>query len=290
MARPHMLMKCSLSLKVLFMAFVAGLCALTSCSHTPAIYTKPPNEVEEIRSNIGTVGVVLGSYRPQTEVVRPAKGWWGGVKRGFVTGAATPVVIGLVSPVPGGTLMGVLVAPFTAAAGSVYGASKSLPAEKVDKTEAILNEATTRLRALNLRESFVETVVRLGNERTGWKFVHLPGKGPKARDEVVNYDQLKISGIDAVLEIRIERSGLRGPLSFDPPSSAFLELRSRLIRLTNNEVVYEETLSCVSDDRTFAEWADNEGEPFIDAFVLCVPRLAEKVVDDFFLVYPITSR
>ncbi|UCG12538.1 MAG: hypothetical protein JSU72_18945 [Deltaproteobacteria bacterium] len=281
-------MKRSLSLIVLSIAFVAGSWALTSCSHTPAIYTKPANEVDQIRSDIGTVGVVISSYRSQIEVVRPARGWWGGVKRGFVVGAAAPIVVGFVSPVPGGTLIGVLFAPFTAVAGSVYGAFKALPPEEIDKTEAALNEATARIRSMNLKESFVETVARLGNERTGWKFVHLRGKGPKTRAEVVSYDRLEIPGIDAVLEIRIERSGLRGLLTIDPPSSAFLELRSRLIRPTNNEVLYEQTLFCMSEKRTFAEWDDNEGELFIDAFVSCVPRLAEKVVDDFFLVYPIT--
>jgi hypothetical protein len=290
MISPHMRMKRSLSLKVIFIAFMAGSCALISCSHTPAIYTMPPTEAEEIRSNIGTVGVVLASYRPQVEAVRPARGWWGGVKRGFVAGAVTPVVVGFVAPIPGGASMGVLIAPFTAAAGSVYGASKALPAEEVDETEAVLNEATARLRALNLRGSFVVTVEKLGNERTGLKFVYLPGIGPKTRDEVVDYSQLEIPDIDAVLELRVEQSGLSGGYGIDSPSSAFIELRSRLIRLANNEVLYEETLSCVSEERKFAEWADNEGQLFIDAFASCVPCLAEKVVDDFFLVYPVTSR
>jgi hypothetical protein len=267
-----------------------GPFGLAGCSSTPDIYEMEPQAVEEIRSDIGNVGVVVGSYQPESEVVRPARGWWGGVKRGFVIGAVTPVVIGAVAPVPGGTLIGVLVAPWTAAAGSVYGAFNSVPPEQVDKTEAALNEATARLRAMNLRESFGKTVVRLGTERTGGKFIHLSDSGPTARDEVVNYNQLKMSDMDAVLEITSERSGLRGPLSFDPPTSAFLELRSRLIRLTNHEVVYEQTLTCVSDERTFAEWAENEGAPFIGAFASCIPRLAEKVVDDFFLVYPITSR
>lgn len=283
-------MKRSLNLRVIFIAFVAGSCALISCSHTPAIYTVPPTEAEEIRSNIDAVGVVLASYLPQIKAVRPARGWWGGVKRGFVAGAVTPIVVGAVAPVPGGTWMGVSIAPFTAVAGSVYGASKALRAEEVDETEAVLNEATARLRAMNLRGSFAATVEKLGNERTGLKFVYLPGIGPKTRDEVVDYGQLEIPDIDAVLELRVERSGLSGGYGIDSPSSAFIELRSRLIRLTNNEVLYEETLSCVSEERRFAEWGAHEGQVFIDAFASCVPRLAEKVVDDFFLVYPVTSR
>ncbi len=285
-----MLMKRLFTLRALFIAFAVGSWALISCSHTPAIYTKPPTEVEEIRSNIGTVGVALASYLPQSEVIRPARGWWGGAKRGFVSGAVTPIVVGAVSPVPGGTLLGVLVAPFTAAAGFVNGAAKALPAEEVDEIEAAINEATARLRAMNLRSSFVATVEKLGNERTGLKFVYLPGIGPKTRDEVVDYDQLEIPDIDAVLELRVERSGLFGRYSIDPPSSAFIELRSRLIRLSNNEVLYEEILSCESEEQKFAEWGANEGQLFIDAFASCVPRLAEKVVDDFFLVYPVTSR
>jgi len=249
-----------------------------------------PQEVQGIRSDIGTVGVVLAPYPSQVKFVMPARGWWGGVKKGFVTGASTSVAIGVVAPVPGGTLIGVIVAPFAAVAGSVYGAVKALPAKKVDETEAAINEAVVKLKAMNLRGAFVTTVLKTGNERTGWKFVHLPDIGPQAREEIVNYDQLEIPGIDSILEIRIETSGLVGRFHIDPPTSAFVEIRSRLIRVSDNKILVKDILSCESEERTFVQWSEDGGHYFIDAFRSCVPPLAEKVVDDFFLVRPIPAR
>jgi hypothetical protein len=58
----------------------------------------------------------------------------------------------------------------------------------------------------------------------------------------------------------------------------------------DNLVLMDETLYCMSDEaRTFTEWAAGEGRLFVDESRSCVPEMAEKIVDDFFLVYPISS-
>ena len=126
--RPSCTRKSTISFAISILAVLIGSSGLPGCSHTPAVYKMEPREVEGIRSDIGTVGVVLAPYPPQVEAVLPARGWWGGAKRGFVSGGTIPVVIGFVSPVPGGTAFGAMVAPFTAVAGSVYGAANALPA------------------------------------------------------------------------------------------------------------------------------------------------------------------
>ncbi len=90
---------------------------LTGCSQTPKIYRMPADNLEEIRSGFGRIGVTFYSYEFKQVESKPAQGITGGAARGFVVGASTPVVIGAVAPVPGGTLMGLLVAPFTALAG-----------------------------------------------------------------------------------------------------------------------------------------------------------------------------
>jgi hypothetical protein len=102
------------------------------CSATPRIYTMPPRELENIRADVGNVGVVLVEAPSESEVLMPAKGFWGGARRGFIVGARLPVLIGFVSPVPGGTLLGIFAAPFTATFGGVYGAITALPAREVE--------------------------------------------------------------------------------------------------------------------------------------------------------------
>jgi hypothetical protein len=131
----------------------------------------------------------------------------GGAARGIVIGATTPVVIGAVSPVPGGAVLGVLIAPFTAVAGSVYGAIKAVPTEDVEKAEAAGDKAIARLKRMNIRQTFVDEVVKLGTERTDLKFVTLSGMGPRDPNEVIQYDQMDIRGIDTILELRAETAG-----------------------------------------------------------------------------------
>jgi len=270
---------------------VVGLFGLAGCSQTPKIYKMPPEHVEIIRSDLGTIGVTVSSYPVKREINKPAKGGMGGAARGFVVGAAMPVVIGAVSPVPGGTLLGVLIAPFTAVAGIVYGAIKAAPVEDVEKAEAAIDQAIARLQEMNLRDSFTDEVVKLGMERTGLKFVTLSGMGPRDPNEVIQYDQMDIGGIDTILELRPETAGLRGHYGIDPPSIGFIEVSARLIQSYDNKVVISESFFCASEQkRKYTEWAKNEGQLFVDEFISCFPELAEKIVDDFFLVYPISSR
>ena len=77
----------------------------------------------------------------------------------------------------------------------------------------------------------------------------------------------------------------------DPPTVAFIEVTASLIRAHDNKVRVSETFVCASEEeRTYVEWAKNGGQLLIDEFISCMPALAEKIVDDFFLVYPISQR
>jgi hypothetical protein len=64
----------------------------------------------------------------------------------------------------------------------------------------------------------------------------------------------------------------------------------RLIRKNDNEVLLEDTVNCHSEEKRYTEWAENQGQDFYDDMISCIPLLAEKVVDDFFLVYPLIKK
>ncbi|MBT8363529.1 MAG: hypothetical protein KJP23_02410 [Deltaproteobacteria bacterium] len=283
--------KISIFLAVTILVGVVVVLGLTGCSsRTPKIYKMYPGNLERIRYSIERVGVTISSYPLERDLKKPAKGVTGGMARGIIVGGSTPIIIGAISPVPGGTFIGLLIAPFTAVAGGVYGATKGVPPEDIEKAQAALDQAIDRLKTMNLRQTFIKEVVALGEKRTGREFVKLPESGPKDPNEVVRYDQMKLRDIDNVLELRIEEAGLLGPYSFDPPSFAFIEVLVQLVQVEDNEILIDETLFCVSEvDRKYIDWAENEGQFFVDEFVGCIPEIAEKIVDDFFLVYPIET-
>jgi hypothetical protein len=92
-----------------------------------------------------------------------------------------------------------------------------------------------------------------------------------------------------LLEVKLVRAGLKGLYQIDPPSSAFLEIESRLVRLSDGAELLSARMSCHSDRRTYLEWGSDDGQALIDSLARCVPPLAEKVIDDLFLVSPIPS-
>lgn len=259
------------------------------CARTPAIYVMEPASLEAVRSGMSTVGVSLTPDPPETDVLLPAKGVGGGIKRGIVFGAAMPVMLGFASPVPGGTTIGLLASPFCAVAGGIHGVSTAVPAEEVERAEAMLELAADNLRQMGLREEFVNNVIDSGNERTNVQFVAWPETTitPPAEGWAKHPDP-KVGDIDARLEISVEETGLRGMYSIDPPMDTFIRIRVQLIRSKDHAILLDEHFICASDEeRTFADWADHEGSDMIDEFRTCVPELAEKIIDDFFLVYPL---
>ena len=260
---------------------------MTGCANVPSTYQMKPAEVSEFRSELGTVGVTLSEYRSKLEFAAPAKGRWGGLKRGFLAGAAKPILIGLVAPVPGATFVGALVAPFTAIAGAVYGVSKTPPQEEVERAEAGINQALERMQSQNLGQTSLEVFAQLAEERSPYEFVALPGRGPKQRDEEVRYDERDLNGIDTVLEIRVEKGGLWGSYDIDPPSAAYMDTRVRLIRVSDNEVLLEDIVVCIGEQRKYLEWGENNGQRFYDNILACIPRLQKKIIDDLFLVFPL---
>jgi len=269
--------------KLIFVSVV--ILAGFGCAPTPHIYVMPPSRLETIRADISTIGVYMRPERPKTEVLQPAKGAWGGLKRGIAVGATLPVMIGFASPIPGGALLGLLLSPIGALVGAVYGVYTAVPAEEVEHAEAMLAFASENLRSQGLREDFIDAVVELGNRHTPFMFVEWPETDQR---EIARLSAGSENRINARLAVRVERTGLRGVYHVDPPTDTFIQIHVQLTGLRDDAILLDERFICASDqERDFNDWADHSGAVFITEFRDCVPELAEKIVDDFFRVYPV---
>lgn len=255
---------------------VLCLAWLATCSAcTPSIHDLSPQEARHLRAPLERIGVRTDSDGATLTFQKPAKGIWGGAGRGAVVGALTPIAIGAVFPLPGTTFLGALVAPFTAAGGMVYGAiAASSPAE-VKNAEAAIGRATAAVRLTRPQLRLRDSVVQQGRARTGRFFVAL--------------DEAPEAHVDAVLDLTDQRAGLKGAWRINPPLIAFAETRARL-RTPAGDTLLEETVLCSGEERSYVEWAADDGALFAAAMHVCVEALAEKVVDDFFLVYPWANR
>ena len=262
---------------------------MAGCARTPAIYTMQPEALESIRSEISTVGVYISPKPPETAVMLPAKGVWGGLKRGIVVGASLPIMIGLTSPIPGGTFLGVLVAPLGAVIGGIYGIFTAVPAEEVEHAEVVLAIATEKIREKKLRDAFIKNLIDMGNTKTKLTFVDWQeARVPTQTNRYPHLSYPQQESIDALLKIQVEEVGLHGTYSIDPPTDTFVEVHVELIRLKDDTILLDEHFTCASDEeRTYQDWSDQAGSDVIHEFRDCVPELSEKIIDDFFMVYPI---
>ena len=279
-----------LALTGLCLAIVAGSLAAGGCAHVPGAYTMPPYAVEEIHAQLSRVGVVVASDRAELSFARPAKGWTGGALRGLASGAFKTLAVGVIVPVPGSALVGVILAPVGGLVGMTYGIANAVPAEEVEQAEKAIDHALDRLQALQPQHTIRDAVVQRGRERTPFEFVALADLGPQTPTDVVRYEAQDLPNIDTILELQVAKGGLKGPWEIDPSSSAFIEMRARLIRVSDHTVLYDDTISCRSEERKYTAWAVQQGQPLYEAFIACLPRLTEKVIDDFFLVYPLATK
>ena len=196
---------------------LAGLCFLTGCTHIPDMYTMPPEQVEEIRTGYQSVGIVLSSYSTKAEILRPAKGPLSGAGRGFLIGAALPVMVGFSSPFPLGGVAGLIIAPVTGAAGSVYGAATAVPAREVAEAQAAIEQAVANNTAMDVRQDFLNNLMALGAQRTDLDFRIIDDIGPAHRTDYPPYNHMiNMDSVDVILEIRPDKFGLRGLFSIDP--------------------------------------------------------------------------
>lgn len=265
-----------------------GLTALTGCAAKPQIYDMPPEELKAIRSDIHTVGVWSRDSEAETEVDLPAKGSGQGFVRGAAMGATTTVIVFFLAPVPLSNPTGIILAPLGALIGSFYGAAKAMPSKEVDAAERLLNQSAQELRKLKLRDRFLDEVVETGNRRTDLAFMNLTDDGLVISVEEDGHEETQLE-CDAILDIRVEKTGLDAPYSVDPPIELFVQVRARLIRNTDGRELFDEVFFCRSDvDKKFKEWTLDDGLAFREEFKGCGSEMAEKIIEEFFLVYRIS--
>jgi hypothetical protein len=280
-------MKLPMGRIVTLILMIFSLYLLTACATKPQIYSMPPGEIEALRSNIFRVGVVMLDSNVQTIVKLPAKGSGQGFVRGAAMGATLPVIIGILAPVPGSALVGILLAPIGAVVGSVYGSATAMSTDEVEAAERLLDQAGQEVRQLGLSGEFLDEVIRMGNQRTDMFFLKISNVSSihPVMEEIE--EDIK-SEFDTILEIRIDKAGLNAIYSIDPPIEVFVKTSVRLIRTRDGQELLKDIIVCRSDEeKRINDWIKDGGESLTEEFKGCVPEVAEKIIDDFFLVYPI---
>jgi hypothetical protein len=167
--------------------------------------------------------------------------------------------------------------------GSVAGAVTAEAAEHVKKAEAELQNAVTTLR---VQETVRDRVFQVTGPHTLHPIIFMREQDPTALEQEVYYRVLASKGMDTILEINVLTLALAGRWEINPPLAVFMRVHTRLIRTVDATVLYDSTLEYHgATRRKFTEWALYNAQPFREELDHASESLAEKIVEEVFLVY-----
>ncbi|HSB05388.1 MAG TPA: hypothetical protein VLK23_09345 [Thermodesulfobacteriota bacterium] len=258
------------------------LILLFSCAAAPTIPS--PSPVEQLRANLGTIGVVSGRFQPDVGFHKPmGKGaaalHGAGAGAGFVAQAGAGC--------SGIGCAGVLaLIPVGAAVGGIIGAVKGIPSSKIKESQDGLN---SYLSTVDFQETMRERFLSVVKGQTQNAFVLIEGEGPNALDEEVTYGSLSDKGIDTVLEISVRKCDLRAAKylpeggtdkRINPHLRLLMAVGTRLIRIEDGKVLWCHIFISEYESNLlkFSEWSVNNAQPFREELDRAFQYLATEIV------------
>ena len=266
--------------RLLFVALL--LAVIGGCAQKRYDNVLPPPPTEDQRAGFGTVGLTSARFTPEISFRLPAKGSVEGAQRGAALGAAVPIAIGAGTHIPYALAAGIVLAPVGAVFGTVVGAAVALPAEQVEKAEAVLKGA--------LSPRHIETAMADAMREFMRREAKLPvvfAKGLEGRTDSGG----AVSGagtrrwVDTMVELKVTMVGLIGPWTINPPLSFTMRIATKVIRVADGTELHAQELTYMGPPMVFTAWAANEAEAFKKALDPAVRALAEKAVEEVFLLY-----
>jgi len=239
------------------------------CAHAPPPRPFRPTLSEEVRTTLETIGVVSANV-----ILGPQ---FKGGTRGRLHGAAKGALCGFTLCFAGGgggdPLGTLVVAAVSGPIGLGVGAFMAESGSKVKKAEAALNKAVGEL---NVQETFRDRVLRVARDQTSHNFVLLQDQAP--------YSSLADKGVDTVLEIGVVRLILEEVEGINPPLALVMSATARLVKVSDETELYLYTLVYHSRKRKLTDWAADDAQPLREEVDRAYQGLAERIVDDLFLL------
>lgn len=246
---------------------------------------------EEVKANLGTIGVCTSSHYADLYISRkPVTDWGEGCDRGVKSVIAGAVPVGIVDPAE--LLLWLIILPFYLIIGTpigcIVGGLSTESELEVQEAEALLRNAVSEL---NIQDTFQYYFLRIAREKTPYIILPLEDIEFDDIEEKLNYSSLADKGVDTIVWIDNSKICLttKNTTGINPSLSFIMTFNVDLIRAKDGEVVYRYIWEKECDDDEFVDWADNYAEPFRKEFNRCCKSVAEQIVEDLFLTEPRTS-
>jgi hypothetical protein len=175
--------------------------------------------------------------------------------------------------------LGVAFAPPAALVTGVHGAVTAEPAEVVQEADLALRNVFAEA---NVQEILRDHIIEAIPKDTSYSLTILRSDGPSRAGDVVDYRSAIGGGIQAVLEIGLQDVELLGEWVANPPLRLRMNAKARLIRGSDNRVVYDRQFAYFGGERSLGEWAADNAQPLREEFERCYDTLARDIVRAIF--------
>lgn len=184
---------------------------------------------------------------------------------------------------PLGFAIGIALVPVVALGGAIYGAVVAESAEAVAEAEAALQKA---LAEAKIQEALPDRVYLVARDQTRNPVILLGESGPTARTEGLRHPPSAEAAPDTFLEVSVTALRFVGN-GINPPLALMMNVETRLVPAEDRGTHYEAALEYRSRTRKFTEWAADNAQPFREELERAIHSLAERIVEEAFLLYPI---
>ncbi len=227
----------------------------------------PDYLTESQRASLGAlaVGVPLGA--PGTTVEAPLT-----AKQAAAWGAGK----WFLNCIGQGGYIGLIISPACALIGATVGAGSGTDPEVIEANgEAIVRA----LEEFYVHEALRDEVVRVARAETDAEFEVLGAGAAAARE---TFDTVLEIGVDELL-LPTQSEGAVANL----PTAITVRARARVVRRGDGTVLYDRAYGFTTEPRQFAGWGANDGAAVRYELGVGYRDLAERIVDDVLLAYPV---
>jgi hypothetical protein len=263
----------------------------SGCAHAPK-----PCLPDEVRAQLGTVGIVSARFRPDVDLSVPAKGRLAGAGRKSANWAGKSTITTLQGvKICGGSApcaalivaLSVAVGTIGGMAGGVAGALQAEPSKEIAFAEEVI---TVVIADQKMQEILCSKVAQVARSQTRTSIVVGQDQGPSLPDEKIAYSSLAAQGIDTVLEIAITRVALTGDWDLNPPLVFQMNAHIRVLLTTDGNVLHDDSVDFSGSSLTFSEWADNNAQAVIAELDKAYQHIAENIVREVFPLIVMTLK
>jgi hypothetical protein len=259
---------------------VTGFCAIVFAVQSGCATQPTPNFVESSdRAQFGILALATARFKPHIENDFWVRGKADGTLKGAGAGAGACAVGVWGGPV--GILLAIACMPFGMVVGAIAG---GVGAASLDQVKEAEGQISAELSALNVQLALREHAVKYAAENS-IPLIVLDDAGPTAAEAAPHYQSLAERPFDTVIEISaLELKAWsigKKDLNFAFEISAF----ARLVRVRNNTVLDSFHIAYRSGLHSQQDWTEDGGKLLVVEFNQAYQKIAEQVLDEWFLVY-----